>query len=154
MHPVAGEIFEIMIISNIFGKQDEDWFHHERLSHPNHICEWQIRLNSGQIRGVFFDESRFTDSIPLPDKLGEILEDAAAKRAVPDATLISRFPLIELRAKTAADAGRIVLTHVNEARSQGWRRGNLYLDGGSRRFDQELFRGRETPTMMADIGAA
>jgi hypothetical protein len=154
MHPVAGELFEMQIISNIFGEKDKDWFYHQRIPHSNHICEWQIRLNSGQIRSVFFDESRFTYSIPLPDKAREILEDAAAKRPVPDATLISRFPLIEVRAKTAADAGRIVLTHINEARSQGWTRGNMYIPADGWRFDQELFRGSEKTVMMFDMRPA
>lgn len=154
MHPVAGEIFEIMIISNIFGKQDEDWFHHERLPHPNHICECQIRLNSGQIRKLFFDESRFTYSIPLPDRTREILESAATKRPVPDATLVSRFPLIEVRAKTAAEAGRIVITHINEARAWGWTKGNMHMGVDGWRFDQELFRGSEKTVMMFDMRPA
>ena len=154
MHPVAGELSEIAIISQIFGKEDHDWFHHQCLSHANNIREWQIRLNSGQIRRVFFDESRFTDSIPLPDKVREILEDAAAKRAVPDATLISRFPLIEVRAKTAAEAGRIVLTHINEARAWGWKKGNMHMGVDGWRFDQELFRGSEKTMMMFDMRPA
>jgi hypothetical protein len=151
MHPVAGELFEGQIISKIFGEQDQDWFHHQRLSHPNQIREWQIRLSPGQIRRKFFDESRFTYSVPLPDKAREILENAAARRPVPDATLVSRFPLIEVRARTAADAGRLVLTHINKARSQGWTRGNMafFVDGW--RIDQELFRGREKTVMMFDM---
>jgi len=154
MHPVAGELFEMQIISNIFGEKDKDWFYHQRIPHANHICEWQIRLNSGQRRSVFFDESRFTYSILLPDRAREILESAATRRAVPDATLVSRFPLIEVRAKTAADAGRIVLTHINEARSQGWTRDKMhgFVDGW--RFDQELFRGGEKTVMMFDMRPA
>lgn len=154
MHPAAGELFEMQIISEVFGEKNQDWFHHQRLSHPNSICEWQIRLHSGQIRKMFFDESRFTYSIPLPDIAQEILENAAAKRPVPDATLISRFPLIEVRAKTAADAGRIVLTHVNEAQSQGWTTGKMYFFVDGWRFDQELFRGSEKTVMMFDMRPA
>ncbi len=154
MHPVAGELFEMQIISNIFGEKDKDWFYHQRIPHSNHICEWQIRLNSDQTRSLFFDESRFTYSIPLPDRAREVLESAAARRPVPDATLISRFPLIEVGAKTAADAGRIVLTHINEARSQGWTRGNMYFFVDGWRFDQELFKGSEKTVMMFDMRPA
>jgi hypothetical protein len=151
MHPAAGELFEIQIVEKVFGEKDKDWFYHSRLAHSNSIWELQIRLNSGQIRSLFFDESGFAYSVPLPEEIREILQNAATRRPVPDTTLVSRFPLIEVRAITASDAGRLVVTHVNEAIQQGWSIGNMYFFVDGWRFDQDLFKGREKTVMSFDM---
>jgi len=114
-HPMLGVASQKMLISRIHGEQDKDWFDNGRVYHPNHICEQTIRLPSGQIRKVFFDESALNYNIPIPEDLRPVLEGAAANMRVPDTQLVSRFPLIAVEARTAAEAGKIIVTHLKKA---------------------------------------
>src|SRR5438132_463201 len=108
MHPAFGISWQRVLISQVFGEQDVDWFDAGRVNRASDICEQRIRLNSGQIRQIFFDTSKLDYSLELPDHVRAIFERAATRMRVPDVTLISRFPLIEVKAKTAAEAGRII----------------------------------------------
>src|SRR6266566_3590394 len=102
-HPMLGVVSQKMLISRVYGEQNKDWFDNGRIYHPNKICEQQIRLPSGQIRKVFFDESQLDYAIPIPEQFRGAFQKAAANIPVPDAQLISRFPLIEVKASSAAE---------------------------------------------------
>lgn len=153
-HPILGVASQKMLISRLFGEQDKDWFDDGRTHHPNKIREQQIRLRSGQIRRVFFDESELDYAIPIPEEVQDAVHKAAANIPVPDVQLVSRFPLIEVKASTAAEAGRIIVTHLNKAKEQGWVRGHadLFVDGW--RNDYYLTKGSEETVMSFDLRPA
>jgi upstream activation factor subunit UAF30 len=153
-HPVLGVALQKMLISRIYGEQDKHWFDNGRVYHPNHICEQTIRLPSGQIRKVFFDESALDDNLPIPEDLRPALERAAANMRVPDTQLVSRFPLVEVKARTAAEAGKIIVTHLKKAEEQGWVRGKGYPFVDDWRNDYELTRGGEKTIMSFDMRPA
>jgi len=153
-HPTLGAASQKMLISRIYGEQNKDWFDHGRTYLPNKICEQKIRLPSGQIRNVFFDESALDYAIPIPEQFRGALQRAAANIPVPDAHLVSRFPLIEVKASTAAEAGRIIVTHLSKAKAQGWIKGigRLFVDGWRNEYD--LTRGNEKTVMSFDMRPA
>jgi len=153
-HPMLGVVSQKMLISRVYGEQNKDWFDAGRVYHPNKICEQQIRLPSGQIRKVFFDESALDYAIPIPSELRPALQQAAANIPVPDTRLVSRFPLIEVKATSAADAARIIVAHLNKAKREGWIQGqtSLFVDGW--RNDVQLTRGGEKTVMSFDMRPA
>jgi hypothetical protein len=153
-HPTLGVASQKMLISHIYGEQNKDWFDDGRTYHPNKICEQKIRLPSGQIRKVFFDESALDYSIPIPEEFRDAFQRAAAKLPVPDTQLISRFPLIEVSASTAAEAGRIIVTNLKKAEEQGWVRGHGFFFVDDWRHDYELTRGTEKTVMSFDMRPA
>src|SRR5207249_4072839 len=111
-------------------------------------------LNSGQIRQMFFDISKLDYSLELPDDVRAIFERASTRMRVPDVTLISRFPLVEVKAKTAAEAGRIICTHLEQATNQGWTVGigRMFVDGWRNEYD--LVRGGEKTILCFDMRPA
>jgi hypothetical protein len=153
-HPALGAASQKMLISHVYGEQNKDWFDAGRTYHANDICEQKIRLPSGQMRSVFFDESALDYSIPIPEKFRGTFEQAATNLPVPDTQLVSRFPLIEVKANTAAKAGKIVATHLSRAKEQGWKmvRGTFFVDGW--RNDYELVRADESTVMSFDMRPA
>lgn len=154
MHPTLGVGTQKMLISHIYGKQNKDWFDDGGIYHPNKICEQKLRLPSGQVRNVFFDESALDYSIPIPEELQPALQQAAAKLPVRDTQLISRFPLIEVKASTAAEAAKIIISHLKKAEELGWVRGKGYLFVDDWRNDYELTRGGEKTIMSFDMRPA
>ena len=153
-HPMLGVASQKMLISHIYGEQNKDWFDDGRTYHADKICEQRIRLPSGQIRRVFFDESALDYNLPLPENLRPALERAAANMRVPDTQLVSRFPLIEVKARTAAEAGKVIIAHLKKAQEQGWVRGRGFFFVDDWRHDYELTRGPEKTIMSFDMRPA
>src|SRR5439155_11621869 len=83
-HPAIGAASEKMLIARVYGEANKDWFDAGRECHPNKIVEQKIRLPSGQIRQIFFDESALDYSVPMSDELRELFQRAAANQRVPD----------------------------------------------------------------------
>ena len=153
-HPTLGVASQKLLISRIYGEQNKDWFDGGRTYHADKICEQKVRLPSGQVRSVFFDERALDYSLLIPEHLRGAFERAAANVPVPDTQLISRFPLIEVKAGTAADAAKIIITHLQKAEEQGWVQGigRLFVDGWRNEYD--LTRGDEKTVMSFDMRPA
>ena len=163
IHSLLAPTTEKALVSAIYGKEGRDWFDAGRKYYENGtICEQQVRLgpevNSkldlaqpGQTYSMFFDISELTHEAPIPDDVKQLLMQAAPQVPVPDATLVSRFPLIEVRAKNAVEATRIICGHLRSAEAQGWKVGGAIALVDNWRNDYELTRGNEKTIMQFDM---
>jgi hypothetical protein len=68
-----------------------------------------------------------------------------------DANFVSRFPLVEVKAKNAAEAARIIARHLDEARAQGWRIGPGWALVDQWRNEYDLVKGTERTVMRFDM---
>lgn len=163
MHSLLAPMTEKMLVSIVYGKENRDWLDDGRRYHKNGtICEQRVRLgpevNSkldwarpGQSYSMFFDISELTHQAPIPEEVRQLLMRAAPQVPVPDATLVSRFPLIEVRAKNAVEATRIICGHLRSAEAQGWKVGGAIALVDNWRNDYELTRGNEKTIMQFDM---
>jgi hypothetical protein len=152
---------EKLLISAIFGEADLEWFDAGRKYHKNEtICEQRVRLGNrvkrpgakpGETHTIFFDISELTPDAPIPDAVKELFMRFASQVPVPDVTLVSRFPLIEVQAKNAADAARIIAGHLRAAEDQGWKTGDARALVDDWRNEYELTRENEKTVMQFDM---
>ena len=152
IHPVLAPITEKALISCLFGTQFGDWGDEGRTYHKNNkICEQRVRLPSGEVKPVFFDISELTNTAPLADELRKKLASAAKDLPVRDTTFVSRFPLVEIKAKNAAEAARTIAGYLAQAKAQGWSIGNAAALVDDWRTEYELLKGGENTVMRFDM---
>jgi hypothetical protein len=164
MHSLLAPITERFVVSYIYGKKDVDWFDAGRTYHKNgKICEQRVRLGvrvdpklfwaqPGHTYSMFFDLSELTHEAQIPDEVKQFLtKEAAARWPVADTTLVSRFPLIEVRAKNAVEAARVIARHLRAAEAQGWKTGEARALVDNWRNEYELTKGNEKTVMQFDM---
>jgi hypothetical protein len=163
IHKLLAPGVEMMFVSSVFGKKDSQWFDHGRKYHHNdRVCEQLVRLpvglqpklsnaRAGGIYSVFFDISELTDSAPISDKIKQMASDAASSLPVRDATFVSRFPLMEVKARDAAEAARLIAAHLMKAKAEGWQLGQAFALVDGWRNDYELTKGAEKTFMRFDM---
>jgi hypothetical protein len=163
IHSLLAPMTEKMLISIVYGKENRDWFDAGRKYHKNDtICEQRIRLAAqgnpkpdwaqpGQTYSMFFDISELTHEAPLPDTVKQLLMKGALQMPLPDTTLVSRFPLIEVRAKNAVEAARVIRGHLRAAEAQGWKTGAARALVDNWRNEYELTKGNEKTVMQFDM---
>ncbi len=96
VHPILVSSVERAVVSLLFKSQD--WTPVERLYHnKGQVFEWRIKLTSGDVVPVFFDISQVNDLAPVSDAVRQEFNQRSHTVPVPDATLISRFPLSRSR---------------------------------------------------------
>jgi hypothetical protein len=164
IHGLLAVSTENILVSAVFGEENRDWFDDGREYHKNNtVCEQRVRvaaestrkrsgLVAGQVYSMFFDVSEVTDAAPISDEIKEIASEAGRHVPVADTTLVSRFPLIEVKGKNAAEATRIIARHLDEARAQGWvTTGQVSFFVDNWRNEYELTRGGEKTMMQFDM---
>jgi hypothetical protein len=163
MHALLAPMTEKCLVSSIYGQENVQWFDAGREYHKNGtICEQRVRLGDrvnpkptwarpGKTYLVFFDISELTHEAPIPDTVKGLLMKGALQMPLRDATLVSRFPLIEIRAKNAAEAARIIAGHLRAAEAQGWKAGRATALVDNWRNEYELTRGNEKTVMQFDM---
>ena len=152
VHPLLASSVERAVVSLLF--QSQDWTPVERLYHNNgQIFEWRIERKSGDVLPVFFDISQVNDSAPVSDAVRQQFNQRSDAIPVPDTTLVSRFPLIKVEARSAAEAADFISDHLERAVRQGWQLGNAVAMADGWRNDYELTRGSEKTKMSFDMRA-
>jgi hypothetical protein len=163
IHKLVAAQVEMALVMGLFGEQDRQWFNNGRKYHRNGtICEQVIRLSpelrpkppnaiAGQNYSVFFDISELSDSVPISDEIKQFYSDTAHKLPVPDAAFASRFPLIEVKGRDAAEAARIIAAHLTSAKALGWTIGNASALVDNWRNEYELTKGSEKTVIRFDM---
>src|ERR1017187_6541082 len=119
VHPLLAPSVEQAVVSLLF--QSQDWSPVQRLYHKNdQVFEWRIKLKSGEVRPVFFDIHEVNDTAAVRDDIRRRFNERSDVVSVPDATLVSRFPLIKVEARSAAEAADFISTHLKRAAGDGW----------------------------------
>jgi hypothetical protein len=150
VHPLLALPVERAVVSLLF--QSQDWSPLQRLYHKNgQIFEWRIKRSSGDVLPIFFDISQVNDSAPVNDQVRQQFNQRSETIPVPDTTLVSRFPLIKVEARSAAEAADFISDRLERAVRDGWQLGGKWalLDGW--RNDYELLRGSEKTKMSFDM---
>lgn len=141
---------ESAVVSVLFGPQN--WTGVERRYHRNgRVFEWRIRRVSGQVLPVFFDISQLSLTAPVSEEVRQEFNKHADNIPVPNTTLISRFPLIKMEARSAAEAADFISSHLVRAAGDGWEIGQKIALADGWRNDYYLTRGNETTTMSFDM---
>lgn len=152
VHPLLALSVEQAVVSLLF--QCQDWSPVERLYHKNgHVFEWRIKRKSGDVFPVFFDISQVNDSAPVSDTVRQQFNERSDTIPVPDTVLVSRFPLIKVDARSAAEAADFISGHLERAVRQGWQLGSAMVIADGWRNDYELIRGSEKTKMSFDMRA-
>jgi hypothetical protein len=163
MHPLLAPMTEKLLVSSIYGQENVQWFDVGREYHKNGtICEQRVRLGDrvnpkpawaqpGKTYSVFFDISELTHEAPIPDAVKQLLMKGALQMPPPDTTLVSRFPLIEVRAKNAVEAAREIRGHLKAAEAEGWTLGSGTALVDNWRNEYELTKGSEKTVMQFDM---
>jgi hypothetical protein len=152
VHPLLATSVEQAVVSLLF--QSQDWTPVERLYHKNgQVFEWRIKRQSGDVLPVFFDIGQVNDSAPVSDAVRQQFNQHSDTVPVPDATLVSRFPLVKVEARSAAEAADFIFDHLERAVRQGWQVGNAVALADGWRNDYELTRGSEKTKMSFDMRA-
>jgi hypothetical protein len=161
LHALLAPITEKFLISIVYGKENVQWFDAGRKYHENDtICEQRVRLGvrvkptwaqPGATYSMFFDISELTHEAPIPDAVKQLLMKGAMQMPLPDTTLVSRFPLIEVRAKKAVEAARVIRGHLKAAEAEGWTLGAGRALVDNWRNDYELTKGTEKTVMQFDM---
>ena len=163
MHSLLAPRTEKMLVSIIYGEENRDWFDAGRKYHKNGaICEQRIRIGAtpptkiawakpGEVCTMFFDISELTHEAPISDAVKELLMKGALQMPLSDTTLVSRFPLIEVRAKTAVEAARIIAGHLRAAEAQGWTLGPAEVLVDNWRNEYHLTKGNKKTVMQFDM---
>lgn len=163
IHKLVAAQVEMFLVSSLFGQQDRQWFDHGRKYHNNGaICEQLVRLALGlqpkpphaaadRIYSVFFDISQLSDSAPISGEIKQMYSDAAPNIRVPDTAFGSRFPLIEVKGRDAAEAARIISAHLTQAKSQGWEVGSAMALVDDWRNEYELTKANQKTVMRFDM---
>ncbi len=150
VHPILVSSVERAVVSLLFKSQD--WTPVERLYHnKGQVFEWRIKLTSGDVVPVFFDISQVNDLAPVSDAVRQEFNQRSHTVPVPDATLISRFPLIKVEARSAAEAADFISDHLERAVRQGWQVENAMVMADGWRNDYDLTRGSEKTKMSFDM---
>lgn len=150
VHPLLAYAVEWSVVSLLF--QSRDWSPVERLYHKNgKVFEWRIKRKSDDVLPIFFDISEVNDSAPVSEMVRQQLLQRSDNVRVPDATLVSRFPLIKVEARSAAEAADFISDRLERAAGEGWQLGSCWalIDGW--RNDYELSRGGEKTKMSFDM---
>ena len=149
VNPLLARDVEWALVSLLFR---EDWSPVERLYHKQgQVFEWRIKLQSGDVLPVFFDISQVNDSAPVSDAVRQKFNQRSDDVPVPDTTLVSRFPLIKVEARSAAEAADFISDHLERAVRQGWQLGSAMALADGWRNDYDLTRGSEKTKMSFDM---
>jgi hypothetical protein len=163
MYSLLAPMTEKFCVSSIYGKENRDWFDAGRKYYKNEtICEQRVRLAAerkpkqewaqpGHTYGMFFDISELTHEAPIPNAVKQLLMKGGLQIPLPNTTLVSRFPLIEVRAKSAVEAARIIGGHLRAAEAQGWKLGCAEALVNKWRNEYELTKGNEKTVMQFDM---
>jgi hypothetical protein len=161
MHALLAPMVEKSLVSGIYGKENIEWFDAGRMYHRNDtMCEQRVRLGvrvkptwaqPGETYSIFFDISELTHEAPIPDVVKHLLMSGALKMPLRDITLVSRFPLIEVRAKDATEAARIIAGHLRVAEAEGWKTGEARALVDNWRNEYDLTKGNERTVMQFDM---
>lgn len=150
VHPLLASSVEQAVVSLLF--QSRDWSPVERLYHKNgHVFEWRIKLKSGDISPVFFDIREVNDTAPVSDDVRRRFSERSDAVPVSDTTLVSRFPLIKVEARSAVEAADFISTHLMRAARDGWQLGAKWALVDGWRNDYELSRDGEKTKMSFDM---
>ena len=150
VHPLLAKEVEGALVSTIFNSTD--WSPGERLYHKNgQVFEWRIKRKSGDIDSVFFDISQVNNSAPLSEAARQEYVQRSDTIPVPDTTLVSRFPLTKVEARSAAEAADFISSHIERAVRDGWQRSTAMVLVDGWRNDYVLTRGDEKTMMSFDM---
>jgi hypothetical protein len=163
MHSLLAPMTEKMLVSVIYGKENRDWFDAGRDYHKNGaICEQRVRLDTrakpkqswaqpGHTYSMFFDISGLTQDAPIPEDVRQLFMRLASKIPVPEASVASDFPIIEVQAENAVEAARVISRHLRAAEAKGWKVGRAFALLDNWRNEYELTRGNEKTVMQFDM---